>query len=291
MASSLGLRNVEMSTICLIKETLKPLDIFSVSSNLSGNSVTYSVLDVMNGFFSDIDETTDKLRFLGRMRVDVAYAVRAIFLRSYKTRIYYLPENCSLENILNPFETNQTIIDVNETHGPRPSLPNILTGYNHFTNPIEDRLSPKWQQLDGSFVFVGAMNVPYIDSNLRFSETGNISSGSISIVYNPKPISRWNFIKSSLLEARDPGQGIFQTLSKEIKASVVILECFGRVTKDTPIVSESSHLLPHTVKIENRAVTYSPKLSGCFRVDGELIEGSAIQIEILPKLMNIISSC
>lgn len=293
LSASFGFSDFAIASVNIIRRNTTKFDVGAIYTS-NRNHVTYSILDGVTGYLSDLDDTADEYRWMGPFRLDFAGFIRALFLRKYRTRIYYIPEGEVLDSCVTSITPKQTNISVGQHQsnfpGPQPSIPNALKGTNVVTDPISDRLGNAWQMIDGAFSFVAATNVPNVSKDFCISNSATPSNGNLSLIYDSKNLSGFDFAGAVLNEVGNPGNGKFTSIMKEIKAQAIIIENLGLVISDKQASSNGKGGKAHTQVIGDRLITWNPIKPGSFRVDGESLLGStSIQIQILPSLINFIS--
>ncbi|KAJ9054482.1 hypothetical protein DSO57_1013972 [Entomophthora muscae] len=294
VAVTLGFSDFHLASLNIIRGNTQKYDIAALYCTNRGDEITYSVLDAVNGYFSDVDDTADEFRWMGPLRLTVAAVVRSIFLKKYRTRIYYLPDDTNIDNctVIKDKESPASLESGSKERflkpGPKPSIPNVIKGYNCVTDPISERLSESWNVVDGAFGVTTITNVPFLTKDFRISGTASTSNGTLSLVHESKRLSAFGFLDALLKETSDPTKGEFVSNMKETLVHCVIIESLGLITKDKP-ANPNAGPSPHSQIIENRLVSWNPTAPGTFRVDGEVLKGTtAIQVQVLPGLINFI---
>lgn len=162
--------SVSNATLFVAKNARTPLDIASVFA--AGGGVApgwgerrYSFLSTAWGIVGDLDIESEALRFLGAARFDVMGTVRALALRRYQGRLWYLPAEPEGVAVTPYFTTplSSNAADVERGEGladvppstPRGGAPPIVAHLRPFGEPLTTGAGgERWQCIEGPFTLV-----------------------------------------------------------------------------------------------------------------------------------------
>ncbi|KAI0244496.1 hypothetical protein L0F63_000968 [Massospora cicadina] len=293
VAASLGIGEFHLASLNLIRGNAQKYDIGALYCASRGDRITYSVLDSVSGYLSDVDELADRLRWLGPFRLVVAAFIRALLLKSYRTRVHFLPAVKNTRGCVRGEKLNfHTVIEVGPTTrdvtpGPKPTIPNVIKGYSSVTDSISERLTDDWIVADGALSVTAITNVPFLSKGFRVSKLATTSNGWVTLVTNRRPLSGLGLLSALLREAINPGKGNFQVNMREAHAHCVIVESLGEVVSDKPAAGVPK--TPNSQVVGDRLIGWDPKKPGTFRVDGEVLKGTdTIQVQVMPGLLTLI---
>lgn len=217
------------ATFVAIKGTPHPMDLSYVETKTSRQ---YSFLMLGWGLISDIDILTEFMRCLGELR----FHLGAVY---YIGRKKMYPGRLSL---LNYSETNLPPKDI--------ELSSLQEPVGHSSSSDD---SGTWTVIDGSFVLVWILQVPYVSSTVYACPGKRLDDGKFTILAI-QDISRCALI--DILLGMDSGKHIDNPAVKTYRASAYRLE---------PLVNE-----------------------GLFSLDGEVVEYGPIQGAIRPSMARVL---
>ncbi|KAI9291532.1 hypothetical protein K502DRAFT_368373 [Neoconidiobolus thromboides FSU 785] len=197
LATSLGIVSFEAASFTLIRNTVNRFDILAVYSSPTLTTPRYGILDFACGFLNDIDDTTDKMRFMGPLRVDLSAAYLFARNKKYPFKVYYKPVNKT---------ASEQVDNVSETNSPPENLLAKDGG----------ELGEGWVEADLKVFFLAVTNVPYVSHNLKIAERSKYNSNDMSLVYDKDP--KLGTVKISgafLKEDENPGKGHVTSLLTE----------------------------------------------------------------------------
>lgn len=235
------------------------------------------ILDITSGFIADVDETADSMRWLGKMRLDVASVIRALFLRHYSYTIgYFKPgaeinpfatPNNSFATQTNTTDPEHTVLDIESpqpVYGPKPTLPNLI---QTFKSTSGQGLDQQWNKLETTKSNMFVLNTPYVSHNCKASETANPTNQSLSLVYEKQKLGPFGFLSKLIKESENPGRGHYTGLLQEDYVKGILIRCNGRA----------------------KGAGGDPKHISTFRLDGEpMHKVTTVQIEVLPKSIKFV---
>ena len=158
--------SVTNGTLFIAKNSRTPLDITSVFVNAQhadglGPGVTvpgwgerrYSFLSTAWGIIGDLDIESESLRCLGALRFDVMGLIRALALRKYQGRVWYLPHDEVAHPVATSVGVATGLTDGLHDASAEPltqgtsSAPPAIT----LLRPFSESLPSPWKCIDGPF--------------------------------------------------------------------------------------------------------------------------------------------
>jgi diacylglycerol kinase family enzyme len=220
-----------------------------VFSIVQGATVLYSHLMVSWGFIADVDLESEKYRYLGEIRMTLMAIIRLIKLRKYRGRIYCLPPDVAEKFAINDFS---------QYEGPRPK----------YTAPGSVSYK-KWPvKADSIFQYFLASNFPWVSSDFLAAPLTKFDDGLMHVVYSEK-MNRSNTLACVL----DSERGMHLTFDfiEHLPVKAFVLEPLGYVPDDGNLEKIEENLDELLLDVSGERVPYAP-----------------IQVEVLPKVMNLI---
>jgi hypothetical protein len=86
LAKSLDTSKIEIAVLNMIRGKSSNMDLFAFSQE--GEKPLYGFLEVLWALIADIDLESEKIRFMGPSRLTIWGALRGIFLRSYRAKVF-----------------------------------------------------------------------------------------------------------------------------------------------------------------------------------------------------------
>lgn len=279
LARSIGITSIDTALVALSKERRQKLDILSIVQN---ETKIFSFLGVMHGALSSIDIESEGLRCCGDFRFAIG-ALRELFrMQSFKVKIAYLPY-MEGPTAVSPFGGMQgTVSGVRE---PPVMSPSTSTGghdtqqdtspdrrgsetltsgvlgdevLDWFSKSRGDDFGPgNWiMRCNYDTRLMAALNLPFIAEKTHFMPQAGLSDGALHLITTPTELCT----RSQML----------QLLLKSEKGQ---------------------HLGLHGVHYRKiKGLIFSPEQNpSILTVDGEVVASDLISVEVLPRLMTVIS--
>ncbi|KAF9431370.1 hypothetical protein BGZ76_000404 [Entomortierella beljakovae] len=270
IATSIGTRNTIVSTLALIRGQTAKLDIYSLSQ--FDRPRIYSMLMFSWGMMADADIESERYRWLGALRFDIAGLVRMIKLRRYAGKIYALPPKHKPAG-------QATSQDSSKQDSPPTHYTSLLT------NTKEEPPSP-WRLLPNMpfFSMFALLNFPAAGETILFSNAIRMNDGVMRLFYSCETSIRKIFFPFVLdtTNGKLLDRGLLQ--DEEGGGLLIIPGVEGK--PDDPSTHEIVRHELVTSESAKRLDIY--KKPGVFDVDGEVMPTSRTLIEILPRFMNLI---
>eukprot|EP00123_Amoebidium_parasiticum_P000662 comp11527_c0_seq1/m.5977 comp11527_c0_seq1/g.5977 ORF comp11527_c0_seq1/g.5977 comp11527_c0_seq1/m.5977 type:complete len:473 (-) comp11527_c0_seq1:722-2140(-) len=170
---AMGMEGPEGATLAVIKGHQEPLDIVAYTTE---RGVVYSHLELLWTLISDIDLQSERLRWLGPIRLEMWAVLRIIFLRRYPSKLHWLPAEPESSSCTPPEYTES------DPHAGGPKRQ--LTG-PHAASSRED-----WRGAGGNFTFFCAMNLGWPAVDLCLAPHASHRDGTIDLVFSTKSCRR-----------------------------------------------------------------------------------------------------
>ncbi|KAF9164010.1 Sphingosine kinase 1 [Mortierella sp. AD010] len=267
IATSIGTRNPIVATLAVIRGEASKLDIFSLSQ--LDRPRIYSMLMFSWGMMADADIESDKYRWLGSLRFDIAGLVRMVRLRRYPGKVYVLP----------PRHKNPVQQDTSQQSSPAIQYGSLLE------NTHEEPPSP-WRLLPNMpfYSLLVLLNCPSAGETVFFTDTIRFNDGIMRLWYSCETRIRKIFFPFVLDMTN--GKLVDRGLMQDTECGGLLIVPGIEGKPDDPstfnIVDRES-VLSESAKRLN--IHQRP---GVFDVDGEVMPTARTLIEILPSFMNII---
>lgn len=155
----------------------------------------YSFLTTVIGLISDIDIESEKIRFIGQMRINIFAIWRILRLRRYRLELSYLP-------------LDESSTDLEETDISRQSsLP-----------PLDGDLPDGWTVEKGRYVQVLASYISHIGEGLVVHNPSRLCDGKIYLHKLDETTTRSSIMK--IWDLFEKGLGLSEFENKDIKKSI-----------------------------------------------------------------------
>lgn len=259
---------VLVSTLNIVRGISTPLDLVRVETK---NQVMYSFLSIGWGLISDVDIESERLRSIGSQRFTVYSVAKLIGLKSYRGRLSYMPftservvpnDDCDTRSVASDEGRRDSFYSVGSRksayHSAAGSSYESLTEDNMKTFGPSSTLPPlsqpppnTWISVEGDFILVHASYPSHLMNDCLFAPSAKLDDGCIWLCYIKAGISRAHLVQFLI--------GL----------------------------SNGSHIkTPEVVMLPVSALRIEPE-GGQLTVDGEAVELSPLQAEILPSLAQV----
>ena len=223
----------------------RPLDLARVEQN---GRRYYSFLSLSWGIVSDVDISSDRLRYLGSLKNHIYALMRIWSLRTYKGKFSFLPNpgwKPLTQVECKPLDRCSSCSLALEGAISEPTLPQL-------NQPIFQ--DSRWQVIEDEFVLFWAMNVVWAAHDMKATPHAHLSDGAMDLLVVRRGISKWQLLSAFLSISN--GEHISLSHVEYYK-----VRCF--------------RLEPLT----NR---------GILAVDGEQVDYSSVQMEVLRGIARVL---
>ncbi|KAF9911065.1 Sphingosine kinase 1 [Linnemannia zychae] len=273
IGASIGTTSPVVATLAVIRGETSKLDIFSLSQ--LNKPRIYSMLSFSWGMMADSDIESDKYRWLGPLRFDVAGLIRMVRLRRYPGKIYVLPPK---------YQEDTSISQLTP-----PQSPNGKEPESHFKHLLRsDAQEPEnpWRLLPNMpfFSMCLLLNCPNVGETIYFTDTIRHNDGIMRFFYSCE-----TSIKKILLPFvldQQNGKLVERGLMQNIECGGILIVPAVEGVPDDP--STHSIVDPDLVSSPSAKKLGIYQRPGVFDVDGEVMPTSRTLIEVHPSLMNLI---
>jgi ceramide kinase len=170
-----------------------PLDVLRIDSlNSSGDSTKFALSMASYGFFGNVMQESEKIRWMGPMRYDVVGARMWLLNRSYRARVEYLPAP--------PEPSDRQIVCTKDCPVcSQPSHDRLNTAHRSFRLHAQSsraRFASDWRVIEGNFAGIMLVIMPCRSdkSKAGVCKYSHLSDGRIHLVMI-KACSRWQYLK------------------------------------------------------------------------------------------------
>ncbi|KAG0197617.1 hypothetical protein BGX28_008870 [Mortierella sp. GBA30] len=274
IATSLGTRNTFVATLAAIRGRTTKLDIFSVSQR--DRPRIYSMLLFSWGMMADADIESNKYRWLGGLRFEIAGFVRMIRLRRYPGKVYVLP----------PRHTPTTAISAMtppDSPGRMQREPKIQ--YASLLEKTADPPKP-WRLLPDMpfFSMLLFLNFPSVSEEMLFSNSIRFNDGIMQLWYSCET-RFWKILMPFLFDQTN-GKLVERGLMQHTECSGILIVPGVEGKPDDPSTHEVVE--PNSVNSQSARQLGIYKQPGVFDVDGEVVPTARTLIEMHPRFMDLI---
>ncbi|KAF9973524.1 hypothetical protein BGZ73_003214 [Actinomortierella ambigua] len=313
IATSTGTRDRRVATLALIRGHTAKTDVFAMAQR--GRPRIYSLLMFTWGMMADSDLESDRYRWLGGLRFEIAGFMRIFRLRRYPGKVYVYPTkdeaNCgdAVDGHSQRMTLRHRSADTKDVKGTDPaSLSSSSSSsvspsqppmeHEHLLQqPHHDNHGPKsgspppppspWRLLANMpfYTMFLLLRQPYVNETLLFSHDIRMNDGLMWVWYSCET-RFWRIVKPFVMDQNN-GKMISSGLLEHVKAGALLIEPGVQgVVED-----------PTTHQVADRELVYTPQAQqihrvhmrpGYFDVDGEAIFTARTLIEILPSFLDII---
>ncbi|KAG0279946.1 Sphingosine kinase 1 [Linnemannia gamsii] len=275
IAASLGTINSFVATLTVIRGETSKLDIFSLSQ--LNKPRIYSMLSFGWGMMADADIESDKYRWLGPLRFDVAGFIRLVRLRRYPGKVYILPP-----------KYEQQTPSTNEQLTP-PQSPNAREPESRFKHLLDSKikeLPTPWSLIPNMpyYSMLLLLNCPNMGETIFFSNTVRFNDGIMRLWYSCE--TRFMKIFMPFVFDQQNGKMVERGLMQDLECGGILIVPGVEGKPDEP----STHKIidPDSVTSQSAKAQNIYQKPGLFDVDGEVMPTARTLIEIHPSLMNIL---
>ncbi|KAF8926886.1 hypothetical protein BGZ58_010840, partial [Dissophora ornata] len=271
IATSVGTRSPIVATLAMIRGETTKLDIFSVSQQ--NRHRIYSMLLFSWGMMADADIESDKYRWLGPLRFEIAGFIRMIRLRRYPGKVYVLPPRHK-----KPFTM------VSPSDSPDPSGP--LTQHASLLQDTHLEPPSPWRLLPGMpfFSMLLVLNCPSAGENIFFTTTIRFNDGIMRLYYSCET-RFWKILLPFVLDQTN-GKLVERGLMQDVECGGILIIPGVEGKPGDHTTHEIVH--PDLVTSESAKQQNIHRKPGVFDVDGEIMPTARTLIEILPSFMDLI---
>ncbi|KAG0369098.1 Sphingosine kinase 1 [Mortierella sp. AD032] len=273
IGTSIGTISPIVATLAVIRGETSKLDIFSLSQ--LNKPRIYSMLSFSWGMMADSDIESDKYRWLGPLRFEVAGLIRMIKLRRYPGKIYVLPPK--YQETLSTSEL--TPLQSPNGRGPESS-------FKHLLDSNAQEPAKPWRLLPNMpfYSMCLLLNCPNVGETLYFTNTIRHNDGIMRFWYSCETRVR-KILLPFVLDQMN-GKLVERGLMQDVECGGILVVPGVEGVPDDP----SSHSIVEPDLVTSPA---AKKLDiyqrpGLFDVDGEVMPTARTLIEIHPSLMNLI---
>ncbi|KAF9557600.1 hypothetical protein EC968_007533 [Mortierella alpina] len=272
IATSLGTRNTFVATLAAIRGRTAKLDIFSASQR--DRPRIYSMLLFSWGMMADADIESDKYRWLGGLRFEIAGFIRMIRLRRYPGKVYVLPPKHTQVSTITPPDSPDRI----------RSQPKIQ--YASLLERDADEPPKPWRKLQDMpfFSMLLSINFPCVSEDVFFSGSIRFNDGIMRLWYSCET-RFWRILLPFVLDQKN-GKLVERGLMQHTECGGILIVPGVEGTPDDVATHE-------IVDADSVSSSSARKLGiyqrpGVFDIDGEVMPTARTLIEIHPGFMNLI---
>jgi len=273
LATSIGITSIDTALVALSKQHRQKLDILSISQN---EMKMFSFLGVMHGALSSIDVESECLRCCGDFRFTIG-ALRELFrMQSSKVKIAYLPfvegptaaspfagtvSGLKESSAVTPTTSGGNEPDPSREHCGSETLTTGVLGdevLDWFSKSKEDGFGPgNWiMRCNYDTRLMAALNLPFIAEKVHFMPRAELSDGALHLITTPTELcTRSQMLQLLLKSEKGQHTGLHSVHYRKIKSMIFCPE-------------------------QNPSI---------LTVDGEVVTSDLITIEVLPRLISVIS--
>ncbi|GJJ68488.1 sphingosine kinase [Entomortierella parvispora] len=267
-ATSVGTKSPYVATLAAIRGTTAKLDIFSLSQ--LDRPRIYSMLLFSWGMMADADIESDKYRWLGPLRFDIAGVIRAIRLRRYPGKVYVLPPKHKRE-----------ISSSSSEHGHAPVI-----SYGDLLQPSVQEPPKPWRLLPSMpyYTMLLLLNCSHAGEKIFFTNTIRFNDGIMRLWYSCET-RFWKIILPFMVDQTN-GKLIHRGLMQDTECGGILIVPGVEGDPEDP----NSHEIkdPDSVTGQEAKRLDIHQAPGVFDVDGEVMPTARLLIEILPSFMEIL---
>ncbi|KAF9206247.1 Sphingosine kinase 1 [Podila verticillata] len=269
IATSLGTRNQYVAALAAIRGETAKMDIFSMSQ--LDRPRIYSMLLFSWGMTSDADLESERYRWLGHLRFEIAAFVRMIRLRRYPGKVYVLP----------PKDGDSSALPPTPPHSPDNTAPEIRHG--SLLNPDQEPPKP-WRLLDlPYYTFLLLLNHSSLTEDVFFTNEIRFNDGIMRLWYSCET-RFWKILMPFVMDQQN-GKLVERGLMTGIKCGGVLIVPGVEGNPNDPSTHEIVDQSVTSEAAKKQGIYTKP---GFFDVDGEAMPTTRTLIEILPNFVKII---
>ncbi|KAF9942282.1 hypothetical protein BGZ75_004679 [Mortierella antarctica] len=272
IATSLGTRNTFVATLAAIRGRTAKLDIFSASQR--DRPRIYSMLLFSWGMMADADIESDKYRWLGGLRFEIAGFIRMIRLRRYPGKVYVLPPRHTQVSTITPPDSPDRV----------HSQPKIQ--YASLLDRGSDEPPKPWRLLPDMpfFSMLLSINFPCVSEDVFFSHSIRFNDGIMRLWYSCET-RFWRILLPFVLDQKN---------GKLVKRGLMQYTECGGILIVPGVEGKPDDVTTHEIVDADSVSSLSAqKLGiyqrpGIFDIDGEAMPTARTLIEIHQGFMNLI---
>ncbi|KAG0223168.1 hypothetical protein BGW42_006080, partial [Actinomortierella wolfii] len=286
IATSIGTRDRKVATLALIRGHTAKTDVFAMVQ--SNRPRIYSLLMFTWGMMADSDLESDRYRWLGGLRFEIAGFMRIFRLRRYPGKVYVYPPK---DEIGSGVSTMQNTKSSSLPLSP-PMQHEYLLQPSHKSKEGSSLSSPPpppspWKRLANMpfYTMFLLLRHPYVNETLLFSKSIRMNDGIMWVWYSCET-RFWRIVKPFVLDQSN-GKMIESGLMEHVKAGALLIEPGVQGVVD----DRTTHQIADPELVcsdEAQKVHHVHMRPGYFDVDGEAIFTARTLIEVLPSFLDIV---
>ncbi|KAI7816525.1 ATP-NAD kinase-like domain-containing protein [Gamsiella multidivaricata] len=271
IATSLGTRSPVVATLALIRGETARLDIFSLSQR--NRPRIYSMLLFSWGMMADADIESDRYRWLGPLRFDIAGFIRMIRLRRYPGKVYILPPQ---------HESPGPIISSSHP----PDLKGPAVQHESLLKHTQEEPPSPWKQLPNMpfYSMMLLLNCMFVGESIYFTDRVRFNDGIMHVWYSCET-RFWRIVLPFVLDQNN-GKLVERELMQYVKCGGLLIVPGVEGEPNDSTTHEIVH--PELVTSDSAKQLNIHQKPGVFDVDGEVMPTARTLIEILPSFMDIV---
>ncbi|KAF9286591.1 hypothetical protein BGZ68_002779 [Mortierella alpina] len=272
IATSLGTRNTFVATLAAIRGRTAKLDIFSASQR--DRPRIYSMLLFSWGMMADADIESDKYRWLGGLRFEIAGFIRMIRLRRYPGKVYVLPPKHTQVSPITPPDSPDQI----------HSQPKIQ--YASLLDRGSDDPPKPWRMLPDMpfYSMLLSINFPCVSEDVFFSNSIRFNDGIMRLWYSCET-RFWRILLPFVLDQKN-GKLVERGLMQYTECGGLLIVPGVEGTPEDVTTHEIVDAdMVSSLSAQQLGIYQRP---GVFDIDGEAMPTARTLIEIHPGFMNLI---
>ncbi|KAF9120746.1 hypothetical protein BGW39_011125 [Mortierella sp. 14UC] len=273
IGASIGSISPIVATLAVIRGETSKLDIFSLSQ--LNRPRIYSMLSFSWGMMADSDIESDKYRWLGPLRFEVAGLIRMVRLRRYPGKIYVLPPK---------YQDNPSTSELTPPQSPNGREPE--SRFKHLLNSDAQEPAKPWRLLPNMpfYSMCLLLNCPNVGETIYFTDTIRHNDGIMRFWYSCETRVR-KILLPFVLDQMN-GKLVERGLMQDVECGGILVVPGIEGIPDDP--STHSVVEPDLVSSPAAKQLGIYQRPGLFDVDGEVMPTAKTLIEIHPSLMNLI---
>ncbi|KAI1315561.1 hypothetical protein EDD11_000634 [Mortierella claussenii] len=273
----IGARNPIIATLAVIRGKTVKLDIFSLSQQ--DRPRIYSMLLFSWGMMADADIESDKYRWLGPLRFEIAGFIRMIRLRRYPGRVYVLPPRRKSQQASTISESENSLGSNGSRNGPAVGYPSLL-------RKTSDEPPAPWRLVPNMpfYSMLLLLNCPYAGETIYFTDTIRFNDGVMRLWYSCET-RFWKILLPFVLDQAN-GKLVERGLMQDMECGgLLIIPSVEGQPRDRSTHEIVDQDLVMSTAAKRQCIYQKP---GVFDVDGEVMPTARTLVEILPSFMEIV---
>ncbi|KAG0266200.1 hypothetical protein DFQ27_009967 [Actinomortierella ambigua] len=324
IATSIGTRDRRVAALALIRGRTAKTDVFAMAQR--NRPRIYSLLMFTWGMMADSDLESDRYRWLGGLRFEIAGFMRIFRLRRYPGKVYVYPPkgeaSSSSDRVDDPTQQSTlrerpTEIDGHatvtltstDTKVMNDSVGTLSTPSSSSQPPMKHehllqqahafKQDPKagsppppppspWRLLPNMpfYTMFLLLRQPYVNETLLFSHDIRMNDGLMWVWYSCET-RFWRIVKPFVMDQNN-GQLIKSGLLEHTKAGALLIEPGVQGVVEDPTTHQVVVVAADQSPVHAREAQKVYMRPGFFDVDGEAIYTTRTLIEVLPSLLEIV---